>query len=135
MPTRAPRPCRVSGCPGLDRDGDGYCEPLHAGLARQKAAAYEASRGTATQRGYGSDWRALRAQVTRTPCPCGAAWRPNFHLDHIVARRAGGGDDPGNLRWLCERCHGAKTGRQDGGFGNPPQARQDAHGRAYRAGR
>ena len=29
----------------------------------------------------------------------------SFHVEHIVARQQGGGDDPGNLCWACTSCN------------------------------
>lgn len=78
-------------------------------------------RPSASRRGYGPDWRKLRAATPKTPCvDCGAPWRPGFHLDHRLARAKGGTDDPSNLEWRCWRCHSAKTAQVDGGFGNAP---------------
>jgi len=31
------------------------------------------------------------------------------HIDHIIAKKDGGGDNAGNLQLLCDRCHGKKT--------------------------
>jgi hypothetical protein len=33
-----------------------------------------------------------------------------FHVDHIVARVHGGGDDNGNLAWSCTQCNVHKAG-------------------------
>lgn len=85
--------------------------------SRRKAA--DARRGTASQRGYGADWKALRAQLmppgTRCACGCG---KLASHLDHIVPRARGGTDDPSNLQPLARGCHSRKTAAEDGGFGN-----------------
>ena len=78
----------------------------------------QAARPTATQRGYGTDWQALRAAHPHTACTgCARPWRKGFHLDHKLARNAGGTDDASNLHWLCHPCHSRKTVNQDGGFG------------------
>ncbi len=51
------------------------------------------TRPSASRRGYGTDWRKLRAKTLKAPCAaCGAPWEPGFHLDHIIPRRAGGSD-------------------------------------------
>jgi 5-methylcytosine-specific restriction protein A len=77
------------------------------------------ARPTAADRGYGTDWRKLRAAMPRAPCAmCGRPWAPSFHLDHRTARAQGGTDHPSNLQWLCQSDHAAKTARADGGFGN-----------------
>lgn len=88
-------------------------------------------RPSAARRGYGTDWRRLRATIPAANCGCGARWHPGFHLDHIIARAKGGSDAPGNLRWTCRPCHSAKTAAVDGGFGN--EARQDGRWRPRRA--
>jgi 5-methylcytosine-specific restriction protein A len=77
-------------------------------------------RGSSASRGYGTDWRKLRATIQPTPCvDCGARWNPSFHLDHLTPRSRGGNDEPMNLAWRCPPHHAAKTAREDGGFGNP----------------
>lgn len=82
-------------------------------------------RPSASRRGYGTDWRRLRASTPPAPCAdCGARWHGGFHLDHRLARAKGGTDDRANLEWRCGACHGRKTAGADGGFGNP--ARSDA---------
>lgn len=98
--------------------------------ARTKAQA-EAARPSAGARGYGADWRKLRAAQPRTPCVepgCGAPWRHDHHLDHVVPRARGGTDDPSNLAWRCASCHSKKTAGSDGGFGNPPRGPSDLRG-------
>lgn len=79
----------------------------------------QAARPSASQRGYGTDWQALRATVPQAPCTaCARPWKAGYHLDHKVARNAGGTDDVGNLHWLCHGCHSRKTAKTDGGFGH-----------------
>jgi putative hemolysin len=34
-------------------------------------------------------------------------WSP-FHVDHLVARQHGGGDESNNLAWACARCNSRK---------------------------
>jgi 5-methylcytosine-specific restriction endonuclease McrA len=80
----------------------------------------QAARPSASARGYGTDWQALRASTPRTPCTgCARPWKSGFHLDHIKARNAGGTDNASNLHWLCHSCHSRKTAKKDGGFGHP----------------
>jgi 5-methylcytosine-specific restriction endonuclease McrA len=50
---------------------------------------------------------------------CPRPWKAGFHLDHKIARNAGGTDDANNLHWLCHSCHSRKTVKKDGGFGHP----------------
>lgn len=78
------------------------------------------TRPSASRRGYGADWRKLRADQPKTPCiDCATPWSPSHHLDHVTPRARGGTDHPSNLTWRCRRCHSAKTATSDGGFGNP----------------
>jgi 5-methylcytosine-specific restriction enzyme A len=79
-----------------------------------------AARPSASARGYGADWQALRASTPHTP-------KAGYDLDHIKARNAGGTDDASNLAWRCHRCHSRKTAKHDGGFGHPRTASQTFH--------
>ena len=84
-------------------------------------------RPNSAARGYGSDWRALRAKQPRTPCvDCRRPWHRSFNLDHVKPRSQGGTDDPANLEWRCPGCHSRKTDRFDGGFGRPIRAPEPA---------
>lgn len=90
--------------------------PLGMKTKRQR----DAERPSAAARGYGTDWRRLRAEQPKTPCVtpgCGLPWRPGFHLDHRLARAKGGTDHPSNLQWLCPTCHSRKTAADDGRWG------------------
>src|SRR6266568_365335 len=89
--------------------------------SRTKAQA-EAARPNSGARGYGADWRKLRAAQPHTPCVepgYGKPWHPSFHLDHVRSRRQGGTDDPSNLAWRCASCHSRKTAIQDGRWSLP----------------
>ena len=48
------------------------------------------------------------------------------HVDHVVAKAAGGSDLMDNLRTLCRSCHSRKTVREEqgGGFGPMVKARK-----------
>ena len=35
------------------------------------------------------------------------SWSP-FHVDHLIARQHGGGDETENLAWACARCNSRK---------------------------
>jgi hypothetical protein len=37
-----------------------------------------------------------------------------FHVEHIIARKHGGADDPGNRCWSCHRCNLCKSSNLSG---------------------
>jgi 5-methylcytosine-specific restriction enzyme A len=67
-------------------------------------------------------WATLRGMVIARDPVCKACKRSRSTVaDHIRPHR---GDwnlfcDLNNLQGLCASCHGQKTAREDGGFGNP----------------
>lgn len=133
MPNKPARACGYPGCDQLVR-GARYCA-VHE---QQVTARYETARGTASQRGYGSDWRVLRAmQLSRFPLcadPFGlhkAAGRiePATDVDHVIPRSRGGTDRFDNLQSLCHSCHSRKTVMEDGGYGGHKPG-PDSHGTA-----
>jgi 5-methylcytosine-specific restriction enzyme A len=84
----------------------GRCRPCRA---RQQQAK-DQRRGTASQRGYGADWRKLRAQIIAAHPYCSACGHPGskdnpLSVDHILQRQHGGSDDRSNLRVLCSSCN------------------------------
>jgi 5-methylcytosine-specific restriction protein A len=78
----------------------------------------DSERGTAAQRGYGTEWRKLRAQVLARDeglCQaCLAAGRTTVaeQVDHVIPKAAGGTDDLANLQALCRECHDEKSRRE-----------------------
>ena len=85
--------------------------------AAGKAAA-DARRPNSVLRGYGTDWKKLRAEMMPKGTLCRVCGRVASHLDHIVPRAQGGTDSPRNLQPLCWSCHSRKTASEDGGFGH-----------------
>ncbi|MGD7258426.1 HNH endonuclease, partial [Ralstonia pseudosolanacearum] len=61
MPPKAPRPCRVPGCPKYAAPGGAYCEEH----AVQRHETEVARRGTAASRGYGSKWQRERLEYLK----------------------------------------------------------------------
>lgn len=120
MVQRARVPCRHVGCAQL-LAAPGYCDK-HLKLVRQQS---DATRESASSRGYNSRWRKARnTWLTRHPlCIECAKYRrviPATVVDHIIPHR---GDqdlfwDTTNWQSLCKPCHDKKTAREDGGFGN-----------------
>lgn len=127
MPERVNRPCTYPGCATLVKLG--RCAK-HARAARIES---DHRRPTARARGYGDEWRKLRASILRKEPLCRACREAGVKpipiasdVDHIIPRDAGGSDDPSNLQPLCKPCHSAKTAREDGGFGNDKRPRNEA---------
>ena len=116
MPRRAARPCNHPGCPALVTD---RAQRLCAEHLREYRTRQDAARGSSTERGYDSTWRATRDRyLTEHPiCErCKRARSEDVH--HIVPKRRGGSDEPINLQALCGLCHRqveAKLGTLFGG--------------------
>jgi 5-methylcytosine-specific restriction endonuclease McrA len=72
--------------------------------------AYDAARGSASERGYGSTaWKRLRLEVLARDPICRMCGRePAIVADHILARRDGGPDTLENLQGLGRRCDAKK---------------------------
>lgn len=109
MPKKPRRPCRHPGCPNLCDSGV-YCKE-HAKYSSDRL------RGSATERGYDSDWRRERKRFLRenplcVKCLKKDKLRAATVVDHIIPHR---GDeklfwDRSNWQPLCADCHGHKTG-------------------------
>ena len=114
VPWKPKKPCCHPGCPALTHER--FCDEHQ----RKQQKRYDAARGTAVERGYGTQWRKLRALILRRdpfcmwPGGCGA---PSTDVDHVVARRKGGTDHASNLRGLCHMHHSMKTAQHDGRWG------------------
>lgn len=108
MPMNPARPCRMPACPGLVRDGSGYCA-RHKKAARQRD---ELLRPSAVRHQWARDVK------RRDGCCvlCGHIGTPANPLeaDHIVPLAQGGrAYDFGNGRTLCHRCHVAEHRRRN----------------------
>jgi 5-methylcytosine-specific restriction enzyme A len=78
--------------------------------------AWQSSKGkTATERGYGHNWRKARKQaLERDGHLCQECIKQGVatlatDVDHIQNKASGGTDDLSNLQSLCNPCHKAKT--------------------------
>jgi 5-methylcytosine-specific restriction protein A len=89
--------------------------PPHASRPRRDR------RPSASQRGYGAEWRRLRDLILaeRPGCEHPGCNKLATDLDHRISRERGGSDDPANLVPLCHEHHSEKTCRVDGGLGRP----------------
>ncbi|MBL3552699.1 HNH endonuclease [Rhodovulum sulfidophilum] len=82
------------------------------------AAAGWRNRPSASERGYGRGWKALRKRVMQRdswlcqPCLRTGRVTPATECDHVVPKAQGGTDDEGNLQAICADCHKAKTERE-----------------------
>lgn len=77
----------------------------------------ELDRPSAAKRGYGREWRAIRAAFLAEHPSCAACSTAATEVDHIVSLRSGGSNAASNLRPLCKPCHARKTVRVDGALG------------------
>lgn len=103
--------CAVPGCPELTDAG--RCEACSGEAERR--------RGTATERGYGSRWRKVRAAyLHRQPlCEVDGCLAFATDVDHIdgLGPKGPRGHDFGNLRALCHSHHSRRTAQdRPGGF-------------------
>ena len=114
MPKKPSNPCNFPLCPGLAVVG-GYCR-AHSHLASTQRKPDR--RESASRRGYGADWRKIRAKIIKNHPYCLFCGAPAVHVDHIKPLRYGGTNDASNLQPLCAACHSRKTASEDGGFGN-----------------
>ena len=70
------------------------------------------------RRGYGKGWEATRLAVLirdKWQCQmcgrvCGGKWEA--HVDHVLRKAWGGGEEMESLQTLCQSCHSRKTHRE-----------------------
>lgn len=109
------KPCRFQRCPNK-AGASGYCS--------DHAAAYDQRRGSSTARGYGREWKAIRAAVLREEKVCRRCRKERSTVvDHILPKRLGGTDARANLQGLCKGCHDEKTRQEDGRWQGAPTSR------------
>ncbi len=113
VPRRLPTPCLVPGCAKLGHGG--RCAEHAAQRDREREQRYDAGRGSAASRGYGSVWRKARLMHLHAEPLCRECGRPATDVDHILPLARGGTNEAGNLASLCHGCHSRKTNREDGG--------------------
>lgn len=108
-PRRARRPCSATECGNWAVD---------RGLCAGHARAREDDRGSASDRGYGARWRAIRERfLAENPwcLDCGRAAEVADHAPisrrELVAAGDPDPDDPSHLEPRCTSCHNSRTGR------------------------
>jgi len=115
MPTAPGRSCKWPGCPRRTFDRDALCE-----VHRMQR---DADRPNARQRGYDSQWEAIRVVVLREEpfcrlCLAAGRHTASEHVDHVKPLRSGGTHARDNLRGLCATCHNRRTAtEQSPGWG------------------
>ena len=116
MPHAAPRVC---GYCGLTHISGERCKLVAARDAARKAR-FDAKRPNASARGYGSDWRQLRAQHLAAHPWCAMCLKAGQHVpaadvDHIlpIAVAPHLRLDPSNLQSLCQHHHRSAKQSQD----------------------
>jgi 5-methylcytosine-specific restriction endonuclease McrA len=75
--------------------------------------AWVALMSRAWKNGTPGGWRKLREMVLRRDGCCQACGQSEgpMHIDHVIPKRLGGGDELVNLRQLCQNCNLSKGGR------------------------
>lgn len=110
-----PKPPRLCTCGQIVPHGERCACQIRRTRARNRR--HDANRPTASQRGYGSQWRKARAAFLRINNRC--AWpgcgAPATTVDHIKPHR---GDmrlfwDRTNWQPLCSSCHNRHKQRQE----------------------
>ena len=115
MPQRAKRPCKK--CGAVTGNKPAYCD--QCGVPHQ-SRAYDRTRGTSTQRGYGYRWQQYRLMILRRHPLCADPFSIHgkqtvlaTEVDHIKPLREGGTNRPDNLQTLCKSCHSKKTANEN----------------------
>jgi len=108
MPKSPPRACASPRCPGLAAQGN-YC-PACTERGKGNRRPWRTSAGSASSRGYGANWRRLRAIVLAAQPICALCQRAAAtEVDHRVPKAQEGPDDLANLQGVCSACHRAKS--------------------------
>lgn len=112
--------CLEPGCPNIVERG-GRC-PAHGRAAPD--------RPTSSQMGYDRRWARVRAAFLAAHPFCRDCGGAASVADHSPKTRrdliAAGVENPDDWRYLeprCVPCHGRKTAKYDGGYGNPRKLR------------
>ena len=111
MPRLPARACAHPGCTNLVRGRRRrFCNDHQSEEWRRQ----DRDRGTASERGYGDAWTAIRDAFLAEHPRCAQCGSGAEIVHHIVRKRDGGGDDANNLLALCRSCHAKEHGAQPG---------------------
>ncbi|MCT4332621.1 HNH endonuclease [Paracoccus sp. YLB-12] len=107
------RPPRLCGC-GAIVPADTLCA-CQIGRQRARKAKHDRKRPSASQRGYGVEWRKLRAEFLRHHPFCAFCGVPAEVVDHKTPHK---GNRALRLSWsnlqsLCAHCHNSVKQRQE----------------------
>lgn len=100
-----PRPPHVCTCGRIVAHGDRCACQIASTRARNRR--HDATRPTASQRGYGSAWRKARTEFLGYHPTCALCRYPSTVVDHIKPHRGDMGLfwDRSNWQALCRPCH------------------------------
>lgn len=122
MPTRARKPCGRPRCGALNVPGSPYCAQ-HQDEDLERKRAYDATRPTARERGYGRAWERaskdyLREHPLCEPCLAQDITEQADCVDHKIPHR---GDmvlfwKRSNWQSMSKTCHDRKTATEDSSF-------------------
>jgi 5-methylcytosine-specific restriction protein A len=114
MPSRAGTPCSDRACSGVVHSGVcGRCGVRRGGKDR----AYDAGRGSASQRGYDATWQRVRRMHLANKPLCHDCFNEGgrvtiaTEVHHIIAKRDGGTNEFENLMSLCKSHHSQRTAK------------------------
>ncbi|MGW3024790.1 HNH endonuclease [Streptomyces sp. NPDC001221] len=100
------------------------CDYHQAEFNAQRQAQRDAVRGSASQRGYDSSYRRVRAKVLAEHRARYGDWCPGWGVpahvsadltvDHVTPLAAGGANSRSNMRVLCRSCNSRRGSKPDG---------------------
>lgn len=100
--------------PGCGKTCHGRFCPVHEQVHK---TFIESRRKDGITRGSPIWWKKIRVRILKRDPVCRVCGlRPSTEVDHILARFAGGKNNPENLQGLCGRCHKRKTMKETGGL-------------------
>ena len=110
MPQKPLSACKYQYCD--QRTPETYCEK-HKGIQHK---AYDAQRGSSSERGYDARWQKIRRLYLQTQplcedCLARGRTTAASEVHHVIPLRDGGSHAEENLRALCKSCHSTRTAK------------------------